>query len=472
MDSLSPADSGRRMQKGNFFNFDDDLESQVMSDELQDLTAKEFVSSSTGQQMKDNLFTVQEDDSTVKIGTPLYQSEEKQNIQIYESNPSSLSVKYTAIDAEKSIDLETTESVEENTDSLLQPADIIRDIFLGKHTWIGRFRKLSKKRELLVLSLETYDQNTIFSVLWYLKQTLTNEVLFDTLKEIPSSKIHYYTLLQKKGLEQELIATTHACRDYEKCGLLKLKQARRSADPYKQILMMKDSESYFKKFGLTRLGEFVADECELLDSQISIHRYEKSIGAVQEGIGGIEIFSPVLRTPNYTTLYYLCLQHFNSNSELSSPTNFQSRFNITNAQFIWIALSARAQLKDWPCVEVILKKYQTKSWFGISKTSTFVISPEKIVEIFHEKDPAPWGEVGRELRDNLLVSLLNQIENLEDKYLWSFNFLCHPVVIDTLAKLKAKKRLEDYVDKVPPFSKFRRQIGDKLASKTILWNEN
>ena len=470
MDSLSPTGAGKPMQKPNFFDdFGDKFKSEILKDELQDMSAKEFRSSNVAQEMRKDLFAVQEDDSSVKIGVPVYQSVERQNIEINESNPASVSVKYTAMNETEEY---TTYSVQENTGSILNPADIIRDIFIGRHTWIGRFRELSKKRELLQLSLQTYDQNTIFSILLFLKQTLTNEVLLELLNNIPNSKIHYYTLLQKKGLEIELISTTHTCGDYEKCGLLKLKQARRSPDPYKQLLMMKDCEIYFKKFNLTRLAEFVADEHELLDSQLSIHEYEKSNRPSQDGIYGIEIFSPILKTPNYTTLYYLCLQHFNSTHQLSSPTNFQSRFNISNAHFLWIALSARAQLKDWPCVEGILKKYQTKSWFGKSKANTFVISPERIVEIFYQKDPAAWNETGRELRDNLLMNLLNQIDNLEDRYLWGFNFLCHPIVIDTLVKLKSKKRLEDYINKVPSFSRYRMQIGDKLGSKTIQWNEN
>ena len=456
MDSLSPSET---VHRENFFSFNAAFQSAV--NECEDVSAKEFLETPFASEIRKTIFTVQEDDSSVKIGAPIYQSEG--NIQINKSNTT---VAYTTTEEAP------TDPEQENFGSTLTPADIIRDIFLGRHTWVGRFRELSKKRELLTLSLQTHDPNTIYSVLWYLKQTLTNEVLMEVLNNIPNSQMYYYTLLQKKGLEGDLIAATHACSDYEKCGLLKLKQARRSSDPYKQLLMMKESESYFKKFGLAKLGEFVADEYELLDAQLSIHEYEKSKRLGQDGICGIEIFSPVLRTPNYTTLYYLCLQHFDSTHELSSPTNFQSRFNIPNAHFLWIVISARSQLKDWPCVDAVLKKYQTKSWFGISKTSALVIPAVKIVEIFYQKDPIPWGESGRELRDSLLVTLLNQTEDLEDRYLWSYSFLCHPVAIDTLVKLKSKKRLEDYIDEVPPFSKYRKQIGDKLASKTIQWNLN
>ncbi|KAI6658513.1 Spermatogenesis-defective protein 39-like [Oopsacas minuta] len=464
MDALSPLLSkGASKKEANYFNFDDDFESKLMSDEYQDVSAKEFRSSSIAHQMKDSVFTVQEDESGIKIGAPIYQPElEKIDI----SNPET--VKFTTT-PEKAPE-EPIPEILEKIESAIEPSDIIRDIFLGKHTWIGRFRELSKKRELLKLALETYDQNTIFSVLWHLKATLSNEVLINTLDEFPASKLHYYTLLQQKGLEEELITTTHACKDYGKSGLLKLKQARRLGDPYKQFLMMKDCENYFRKFGFIQLADFVLDECDLLDAQLSIHTFEKSTGMIQEGIGSVEIFSPVLKTPNFTTLYYLCLRHFHSNTGLSSPTNFQAKFDISNADFLCIALSARSQVKDWQSVDNLLKKYQTKTWFG--KNNSFVLAPEKIIEIFHQKDPSPWVATGNELRDSLIVSLLNQIEDLEERYLWSFNFLCHPVVIDTLVKLKDKNRLENYVTYLPRTSKYLRQIGDKLAAKSIIWRDS
>ena len=458
MDPLSP--DGKQTSKGNPFDYDDKFESQITSDEYLDQSAKEFRISSVGKQMKDR-FTIQEAESGITIGSPIVQTEEHEKIEITTTK----SVKFSATaKPPKPIQPEKPESE-------IQPSDVIRDLFLGNHTWIGRFRKLPQKCELLKLALNTCDQNTIFAILWHLKQTLSDDVLIQTLNKYPASKFPYYTLLQHKGLQQELILVTHACGDYERSGQLRLEQARKSGDPYKQLLMMKDCVHYFKKMEMDTLAEIVSDECELLDAQLSIHTYEKSIGRIQEGVGSVEIFSPVLKTPNYTTLYYLCLYHFDSNIGLSSPKAFCDKFNIPNYNFVWIALTARAQLKDWPCVDGIIKKYQTKSWFGAGKGKTFLIAPEKVVEIFHQKDETPWGEGESELRDNLIMSNLNLIEDLEDRYLWSFEFLCHPVVIETLAKLRSRKRLEDYVSKVNPYSKYRKQIGDKLGNKAIAWKD-
>lgn len=459
MDPLSP--DGKPTQKGNLFDYDDKFESQVTSDEYLDVSAKYFRASSMGKQMKDR-FTVQEAESGLTIGSPIVQTEEPEKIEITATK----SVKFSATEKPPKISVEP-----DKAESEIQPSDVIRDLILGNHTWIGRFRKLSQKHELLNLALDTHDQNTIFAILLHLKQTLAEEVLLQTLNKYPKSKFPYYTLLQQEGLDQEVIAVTHACGDYEKSGQLRLKQASKQGDPYKQLLMMKDCVHYFKKIGMNKIADFVADECELLDAQLSIHTFEKSTGRIQEGVGSVEIFSPVLKTPNYTTLYYLCLHHFDSNIGLSSPKAFCDKFNIPDSHFVWIALSARAQLKDWLCVDGLIKKYQTKSWFGAGKGTSFLIVPERVVEIFHQKDDTPWGEGDSELRNNLILSHLNLIEDLEERYLWAFRFLCHPVVIETLAKLKSRKRLEDYISKVPPYSKYRRQIGDKLGSKAIAWKD-
>ena len=459
MDPLSP--DGKPTQKGNPFDYDDNFESQVTSDEYLGKSAKEFRISSIGKQMKDR-FTIQESESGLTIGGPIVQTEEHEKIEI----TSATSVKFSATEKPQKNPIPP-----ENTGEEIKPSDVIRDLFLRNHTWIGRFRKLSQKRELLKLALDSLDQNTIFAVLSHLKETLSDELLIQTLNEYPKSKFPYYTLLQHKGLEQELIVVTHACGDYEKSGQLRLKQARKPGDPYKQLLMMKDCVHYLNKMEMNKLAEIVSDECELLDAQLSIHTFEKSTGRIQEPVGSVEIFSPVLKTPNYTTLYYLCLHHFDSNIGLSSPKAFCDKFNISNSQFVWIALSARAQLKDWPCVDGIIKKYQTKTWFGVGKGKTFLIAPEKVVEIFHQKDETPWGEGDSELRDSLILSHLNLIEELEERYMWSFRFLCHPVVIETLTKLRSRRRLEDYITKVPPYSKYRRQIGDKLGSKAIGWKD-
>ena len=457
------------------FDFDDDLESRILANEYQDSSAKGFLTSNIGKQMLDSFLTAEEDESTVKIGAPLYCpeviTEDVGKVKISDSKTSNFSVKFTS--SPDRSDSDSIESISKPQtqikSSIPQPADVIRDLFLGKHTWIGQFRKLSEKHELLQLALKTHDKNTIYSILSHLRLTLNPTVLFETLNQFPKSKIHYFTYLKEKGLVQELINTTHACKDFEKCGLLKLSQARKTTDPYKQALMLKECIDYLKKTGLDELAELALDESELLESQLSIHTHEKSVGMSQESIGSIEIFSPVLRTPNYTTLYYLCLRHFDSTAGDSCPTNFQTQFKLTNKEFLWIALSARAQLKDWQSVDSLLKQFQAKSFFGLGKSNTLVIPPEDILEIFYSKDPTAWGAKANELRDSLIVSLLNQTEDLEVRCSLSLDYLCHPVVIETLVKLKDKARLEDYVTKVPAFSKFRKLIGDKLASKSITW---
>ena len=208
-------------------------------------------------------------------------------------------------------------------------------------------------------------------------------------------------------------------------------------------------------------------ETPLLEEHISILERQRPIedsDRQAELSGTVMMFkqfprkASILNMPVITTLYYCCFYHINvGENHLACPEAIRKQHQLTDKQYVWTALSARARLKQWNGVDELLT---TKGWFGGTKARA-VIGFDCVCQILNQCR-APL---------EVLTKYLKLIDNIEKRLDLAKKFKCHNVVIETLVSMKDRSQLEFYARKLPHGSLEARSATAALNNTNIKWKK-
>jgi len=186
----------------------------------------------------------------------------------------------------------------------------------------------------------------------------------------------------------------------------------------------------------------VGEHISLLDKQTNIDASDskrQSYDANHQSQETKQKRRSVINSTVISTLHYSCLHHYAlPESHFASPQAIRNLYRLTDKQFAWMAITARAELKQWNDIEILLT---TKSLFGTSKIK-FVIPPSKLLEILQNNDAST----------EELSKYASKIDNMEQRLKLAKKYKCHRVVVDALVALKDKQQLIDYQSNVLPHS--------------------
>ncbi|GFS18673.1 spermatogenesis-defective protein 39 homolog [Elysia marginata] len=248
--------------------------------------------------------------------------------------------------------------------------------------------------------------------------------------------------------------------NWETNPICKYQLALPSTDVAVKVSKLKDClRSHFKADPvLSNDASLVQEYVDLLERQRPID--ESDAGLEASGRSALFKDFPRKRSlidmPVVTTLYYCCLYHYDlGENSLASPTAIRKRHELSDKQFTWTAIGARAKLRQWKDIETLLT---AKGWFGKTQLKA-AIGFDKVVAILH-RNGAP---------QDILQKYLGLVDNVEQRLSLAKRVSCQIAVIDALVALKNRAELEQLAAKLDRYSKEGLYAFDVLHTSTIKW---
>ncbi|GAB6022359.1 Spermatoproteinsis-defective protein 39 [Chamberlinius hualienensis] len=342
----------------------------------------------------------------------------------------------------------------------LPPDRMIWRIILDQPFSLDIYKSKQQKLALLDRAIESRDGNAIIAVVLYIKNTLKRQLFHQILREKPEALDHYLSFLKSEQDYSKLSDTLSMVGRMEDVAILNYKLSLRSTYFKTKISeMVKCYKNYFTSDpSLEFNSSLVYEHISLLERQAPIDEADENTMKQSNN----EIFQRFPRTASLvnksvlTTLYYCCLYHYGlTENNLASPFAIRKAHHLTDKQFIWTAVTARARLQRWTDIDSLML---TKTLFKGSKVK-FHFNPEHFIELL---------KVNKASRE-ILSKFIGHIEDAELKLKLAKKCECHTLVVDLLISMKDRVQLELYKSKLLPHSTDFQYAQDALKSSTIRW---
>ncbi|XP_071080545.1 spermatogenesis-defective protein 39 homolog [Haliotis cracherodii] len=336
--------------------------------------------------------------------------------------------------------------------------DTIRNMVLGQAYTFELYKSKEDKLALLDKAIESHDGNAIIAVILFVKKTIKASLFNLEMMRRPVAINHYLSYLKHHYDYAQMVDFLGMLGRSEEASMFKYKIACQSKDPTIKIATLKTCyRAHFQsEVQLGRQAALLQEQIDLLERQRPVEENDSHA----EATGQVQIFRDFPRRatlfgqPVTTTLYYFCLYHYDlSENSLASPQALKARHNISDKQFLHCALGARAKMRRWKDIEVLLT---AKGWFGGTKLKA-VIGFDKVSEILH-KNKAP---------HDVLAKYVALIEDLDQRLTIAHKVECPKAVIDALVALKDRAQLEKYSQTLRSHEALYAQ--DVLRSSSVKW---
>ncbi|XP_059147960.1 spermatogenesis-defective protein 39 homolog [Physella acuta] len=338
--------------------------------------------------------------------------------------------------------------------------DTLWRIRKGEEFSLEMYKSLEDKLELLDKAIKVHDGNAITAAVLFLKRSVTQQIFRQVIRDRPAAANHYLKYLKSHFDYGEFISTLVMLGRKEEAAMYAFKFSLTTTDIGLKIAKLKEClrEHFSNEPALQADANLVKEYIDLLERQRPIEEFDAST----EAAGRSTLFKDfprkrsLLDMPVVTTLYYCCLYHFDlAENAFASPVALKKRHEISDKQFTWTAISARAKLRQWKDVEALLT---TKGWFGGPKMKA-IIGFDKVIDILHRNSSPP----------EVFEKYLSMIDDLEMRLSLAKKVKCNRAVVDTLIALKKRTELEEFSKHLDRYSKDGLYAHDALNSSTIRW---
>ncbi|KAH9496174.1 spermatogenesis-defective protein 39 [Bulinus truncatus] len=338
--------------------------------------------------------------------------------------------------------------------------ETLHRIMKGEPYSLEMYKSLDDKLTLLDKAVKMSDGNAIIAAVLFLKRTVSNQIFNREILTRPVAANHYLAYLKAHYDAAEYITTLIMLGRNEEAAVFKYKTSLATPDVPVKISKLRDSlrSNFQNDSQLSSDASLVEEYIDLLERQRPIEETDAQV----ESSGKSTLFrdfprkKSLLDMPVVTTLYYCCLYHYDlAENNLASPLALKKRHMISDKQFMWTGISARARIHQWKDIEALLT---TKGWFGGTKMKA-VIGFDKVVNILHKNNAPP----------DILDKYLAMIDSLDQRLNLAKKVQCPKTIVDTLIAMKNKQELETYATKLDRYSKEGLYAYDALNSSTIKW---
>jgi len=338
--------------------------------------------------------------------------------------------------------------------------ETVKKIIRGQPYTLEVYKSLKEKLALLDCAIKMHDGNAITAAVLFLKRTIRQRVLHDELKTRPKAVHHLCKYLSEHYDYTELTELYRSVGKLEEAAMLQFNQAIKTKDPGVRLTKLKYIlRHYFE--GYPQLAEqttYLAEYIDLLEQQINIEDADSR--AELEKKNHVMVAHPrqasLPLNSVIVTLYYCCRYHFGEPESVeSSPLAIRAKFKLSDKQYEWTALAARAKLKQWRGLE---QMFTAKGWFGSVKMRS-VIGFTQVVELLHQHG-AP---------EEVLNTYLKLIEDQNQRVSLATKTKCHNLAIETLAAMKDRQQLEKYRSQLRGTAPEQAKISQYLSNSQIRW---
>ncbi|CAB4027392.1 spermatogenesis-defective 39 homolog isoform X2 [Paramuricea clavata] len=239
--------------------------------------------------------------------------------------------------------------------------------------------------------------------------------------------------------------------------MLEYKKAVASSNPDSQIQAINTCQRIYETTpDLADMVSVLNEHQTLLKRQVKIEIKDKRTQA--EGKNQIMRLHPrksITSLPLIETLHYCCFYHHGKDDETLGPVSLQKEFKLTDKQFEWIMIGARAKLKKWEDLDTL---FTSKSWYGSNKQKSS-LGFDKVVGILEKSNAPP----------DILSKYLTLIEDLETRLALATKLKCHKVAVETIVSMKDKQRLDEYRKHLERTHPVQALISGYLQNSQIKW---
>uniref|UniRef100_A0A0R3S7C9 Vps16_C domain-containing protein n=1 Tax=Elaeophora elaphi TaxID=1147741 RepID=A0A0R3S7C9_9BILA len=234
------------------------------------------------------------------------------------------------------------------------PELTIRRLLRNDPVSLDLYRSKKEKLDLLEAALESCDGNVITAVVLALERSLESSIFLDILKRKSVAAHHYVAYLKDTKDFDLLISTLLALERREEAALVVYSIACRKQGSERIVYLKKCLNSCSAIPSLKDFSKSVNEYIDLLERQIIIEDADEPF--VTRGIfKNYHKTDTLIGQPVLTTLYYSCLYHFDLPvNAYASPLSIKEFFNMTEKQYVWMAISALTRLKRWNDIEGVL----------------------------------------------------------------------------------------------------------------------
>lgn len=338
--------------------------------------------------------------------------------------------------------------------------ETVKSIIRGQPYTLEVYKSLEDKLSLLDCSVSMHDGNAITTAVLFLKKTVQQRILLEVLRPRPTALKHLAKYLKEHFDYTELTELYRSVGEYEKAAMLQLNQAIKSKDPGVRLTKLK--YIYRNSFdGFPELAEqtkYLKEYTDLLNRQLEIEDKDTrdELEKKNHALVAHPRQAPLPLCSMIITLYYCCRYHFGEPENVpSSPLAIRSTFKLTDKQYEWTVLSARAKLKQWKGLE---QMFQSKGLFGSVKMKS-AVGFDHVVESLHQHG-AP---------EEVLRTYLNYIDDKTERLSLATKTKCHNVAIETLAAMKDRQKLEQYRGQLKGTAPEQAKITEYLSNTQIKW---
>jgi len=338
--------------------------------------------------------------------------------------------------------------------------ETVKKIIQGQPYTLEVYKSLRDKLSLLDCAIKMHDGNAITAAVLFLRKTVKQRVLHDEIRTRPEAVNHLCKYLSEHYDYTELTELYRSVGRYEDAAMLQFNQAIKSKDPGVRLTKLKYIlRQYFE--GYPQLAEqtnHLKEYIDLIEQQLLIEDADSR--AEMEKKNHVMVTHPRQASlplcSVIVTLYYCCRYHFGEpENQYSSPLAIRAKFKLSDKQYEWTALSARAKIKQWRGLE---QMFRAKGWFGSVKMKS-VIGFNKVAELLHQHG-AP---------EQVLGTYLNLIDDLNERLSLATKIKCHNVAIETLVAMKDRQQLDKYRSQLRGTAPEQAKITEYMNNSQIRW---
>ena len=322
----------------------------------------------------------------------------------------------------------------------------IQDMILGKPFTLDGFKSFKEKEHLLDTALEWGDGDVILAVTQMLRSTLKRSKFISLISSRQEAADHLIAdMIVRHQLNEVIDLLNSLDRNYE-AGVIAYKQAVNTSNLQVRSRNLKQLLNVNIKSHI---------DSDLIMEQI--HLSERMCPVISSEVGHLD------RNPNSLTnasvlkcLQYLAKYHFNTPENLlQSPAAIKKMHNLTDKQFTWVCLRARANVEAWQdCQELVVGK----GWLGGKKVKGGV-SPGEVTTVL--------AAAGAPV--SILTVLLGLVDNLEDRLDLAKKVGVGSVVVDVLVAQKDRNAIHSYQASLTPNSQDWFYAENALKSSSVRW---
>lgn len=338
--------------------------------------------------------------------------------------------------------------------------DTVLRIMKGEPFALESFKSKEDKLALLDEAIKTHDGNAIIAAVIWLKRTIKDQIFNLELRKRPEAVDQYLVYLRAHYNMKELEDVLGLLGRNEEVAMLKLKQAESVSDPMAKIERLKSClGAHFKhNASLEHNASLIEQQIDLLHRQRPVEVADDMAEKEGKHMGFRKLprVSSVINMPVITTLFYCCLYHYEEpDNLLASPAALRKQYQLTEKQYIWTAIRARARLRQWLDIEHLLT---TKSFFGGTKLKS-VIGFDKVAEIVHKAEAPP----------EVISKYLKELDDVDKRLALAQKMHCHEAVIDTFLQQRDRQAIQQYQKKLKTHSKEWFYAKDVLSNNSTKW---